>query len=113
MCARPCMGGLGEIFGFDGRVNRMGYVGRAALAGAGLAALAAVGALALRTVRPDGLGDFEAWTHRLTLAVMLLGLWAGFALTTRRLRDMGVEPAHVVPAYAALWVVNTELVMPL
>jgi uncharacterized membrane protein YhaH (DUF805 family) len=107
------MGGLGEIFGFDGRVNRLGYLGRSSLAGAGLAVLAALGALALATFRPDGVGDFEVWTHRLTLALLLLGLWAGFALTTRRLRDIGMEPAHVVPAYAALWVVNTELLQPM
>ena len=107
------MGGLGEIFGFDGRVNRMGYLGRASLAVLGLAALAALGALALRTVALDGLGDFEVWTKRLSVAVMLLGLWASFALTTRRLRDMGIEPAHVAPPYAALWVGNVQLLVPM
>jgi uncharacterized membrane protein YhaH (DUF805 family) len=107
------MGGLGEIFGFDGRINRLGYLGRCMIAAAGLAALAGLGAFALSTFRPDGVGDFEIWTHRLTVAVILLGLWASFALTTRRLRDMGMEPAHIVPVYAALWVVNTELLQPM
>ena len=107
------MGGLGELFGFDGRVNRLGYLWRSVLVGAGLMALAAGGALALATLRPGGMGDFEAWSQRVTMAVMLLGLWSGFALTTRRLRDMGLEPAHVVPAYAALWVVNMELLAPM
>ncbi len=107
------MGGLGELFGFDGRINRLGYLWRSVAAGAGLTGLAALSALALTTLRPGGMDDLEVWTQRLTMAVILLGLWAGFALTTRRLRDMGLEPAHVVPAYAALWVVNTELLQPL
>jgi uncharacterized membrane protein YhaH (DUF805 family) len=107
------MGGLGEIFGFDGRINRLGYLGRSSIAGVGLAGAAMLGALALTTVGAGGIGAFDVWTQRLRLAVMLLGLWAGFALTTRRLRDMGMEPAHVVPVYAALWVVNTELLEPM
>jgi uncharacterized membrane protein YhaH (DUF805 family) len=107
------MGGLGEIFGFDGRINRLGYLGRCSIAGAGLAGLAGLGAFALAAFRPGGVGDFEAWSHRLTMAVILLGLWAGFALTTRRLRDMGMEPAHLAPPYAALWVGNAELLAPM
>jgi uncharacterized membrane protein YhaH (DUF805 family) len=107
------MGGLGELFGFDGRINRLGYLWRAALVGAGLAGLAALSAFALATLHPGGMGDFEVWTQRLTMAVILLGLWAGFALTTRRLRDMGLEPAHVAPPFAALWVGNAELLQPM
>jgi uncharacterized membrane protein YhaH (DUF805 family) len=107
------MGGLGEIFGFDGCIHRIGYLWRGLLVGIGLAALAAAGSFGLGTLRPDGIGDFQAWTQRVTMAVVLLGLWAGFALTTRRLRDLGLEPAHVVPAYAALWVINTELLRPM
>ena len=107
------MGGFGELFGFDGRVNRLGLVWRSAVVGAGLAALAAAGAVALTTFGPGGVGDFQTWTQRLTMAVVLISLWAGFALATRRLRDMGIEPVYVVPAYAALWVANTELLQPL
>ena len=107
------MGGLGEFFGFDGRINRLGYLWRSIVVGAALLGLTAFGAVALATLRPAGMGDFQAWTQRLTLAIILLGLWAGFGLTTRRLRDMGLEPAHVVPAYAALWVCNTELLQPM
>ena len=107
------MSGLGEIFGFDGRINRLGYVWRALAIGVALAALAALAAVGLATWRPDGIGDSQVWTQRLTMGVILLGLWAGFALTTRRLRDMGLEPAHVVPAYAALWVIDTQLLRPM
>jgi uncharacterized membrane protein YhaH (DUF805 family) len=47
------------------------------------------------------------------VAVVLLALWAGTAIASRRLRDMGMEPAHIVPLYAALWVVNVVLLEPL
>lgn len=107
------MGGLGEFFGFDGRINRLGYLWRCAAVGAALFGLTLLGSVALANLHPGGMGDFEVWTQRLTLAVMLLGLWAGFALTTRRLRDMGLEPAHVAPGYAALWVINAELLQPM
>lgn len=107
------MGGLGELFGFDGRINRLGFVWRSLVVAIGLAALAALGAMALATVQPGGLDALQVWTQRLTMAVILLGLWAGFGLTTRRLRDMGLEPAYVVPIYAALWVVNVELLQPM
>lgn len=107
------MGGPGEFFGFDGNINRLGYLWRALVVGVALAALTMLGRIALATFRPDGMGDFEAWTQRLGMAIILIGLWAGCALTTRRLRDMGLEPAHVVPAYAALWVINTELLQPM
>jgi uncharacterized membrane protein YhaH (DUF805 family) len=39
-------------------------------------------------------------------------LWSGFALACRRLRDMGLEPALVVPAYVAVWVMNALIVEP-
>lgn len=107
------MGSLSEIFGFDGRVNRLGYMARGVLVAAGLAGLGMAGALALATLSPAGLGSLETWTQRLRIAVILLGLWAGFALTTRRLRDMGIEPAHLAPPYAALWVGNAELLAPM
>jgi uncharacterized membrane protein YhaH (DUF805 family) len=107
------MGGLGEFFGFDGRINRLGYLWRCIVVGACLFGLTALGSVALATLRPDGIGDFEVWTQRLTMAVILLGLWAGFALTTRRLRDMGLEPTHVAPGYAALWVINAVLLQPM
>ena len=107
------MGGLGEFFGFDGRINRLGLVWRSVVVGTGIAALAAIAAIALVTLGPGGVGDFETWTQRLTLAVILLSLWAGFGLATRRLRDMGIEPVYVAPAFAALWVADRELLQPL
>lgn len=107
------MGGLGELFGFDGRIHRIGYLWRSLVVATALVALAALGAVGLANLPPMGVGNLQVWSQRLTLAVVLLGLWAGFGLTTRRLRDMGLEPAYVVPAYAALWVVNVELLQPM
>jgi len=108
------MGALGEIFGFDGRINRIGYLWRSLVAGVGIAALS-VGALMVTAfvLRPDSVAGAEAMSQRLVLGAVLLGLWSAFALATRRLRDMGLEPTYVVPGYAALWVVNTVLLEPL
>jgi uncharacterized membrane protein YhaH (DUF805 family) len=108
------MGVFGEFFGFDGRVNRLGYLWRSVVATLGLAVLAGIAAFVLATVaRPSSEAGFEAWLQWLVLAIMLLALWSGFALASRRLRDMGFEPIHIVPIYAALWVVNTVLLQPL
>jgi uncharacterized membrane protein YhaH (DUF805 family) len=108
------MGAFGELFGFDGRINRLGYLWRSIVAVVVLSVLAAGGvALILFVMRPQGVVGLDVWGQRLTTAVLLLALWSGFALATRRLRDMGFEPTHIVPVYAALWVVNTVLLEPL
>jgi uncharacterized membrane protein YhaH (DUF805 family) len=108
------MGALGEIFGFEGRIDRVGYLWRSLVAGAAIGALTlgALAAVAL-VIRPDSLAEAAALSQRLALGAVLLALWSGFALATRRLRDMGLEPVHIVPVYAALWVVNTVLLEPL
>ena len=108
------MGGLGEIFGFDGRVNRLGYLWRTLVAGVVIAVVAGVGAAGIVVfARPDGVESLQGWLQYDLVAVMLLSLWSGFALTARRLRDMGLEPAHIVPLYAALWVANAVLLQPM
>jgi uncharacterized membrane protein YhaH (DUF805 family) len=105
---------MGEFFGFDGRINRLGYLWRsvAVMLALGLVAAGAVAA-GVFVLRPRGLADLEVWGQRLAMAMALLALWSGLALASRRLRDMGLEPAHVVPLYAALWVINVVLVEPL
>jgi uncharacterized membrane protein YhaH (DUF805 family) len=108
------MGVFSEFFGFDGRINRLGYLWRSLVVTVGLALLAGAGAGALFSlVRPLGQGGFDAWMQRLVLVTLLLALWSSFAIASRRLRDMGFEPIHIVPLYAALWVVNTVLLQPL
>jgi uncharacterized membrane protein YhaH (DUF805 family) len=105
---------MGEFFGFDGRINRVGYLWRSVVVALALG-LIAVGGVATIVfgLRPQGLANLEVWSQRLTVGMVLLGLWSGLALASRRLRDMGLEPAYVAPVYAALWVVNTVLVAPM
>jgi uncharacterized membrane protein YhaH (DUF805 family) len=108
------MGAFGEFFGFDGRINRLGYLWRSIVAAIGIAALAIGGAVVLVVgLRPQSITGAEGWLQWLTTGLVLLGLWTGFALATRRLRDMGLEPAHIVPIWAALWVVNAVLLAPM
>src|SRR5579862_5749234 len=107
------MGAFGELFGFDGRIDRLGFLWRGAVAAAAIAALA-VGAIWLtRTLDPGGVGGVSGYDREIITCAVLLGLWASFALAARRLRDMGLEPAHVVPLYAALWVINEVLLEPM
>ena len=108
------MGAFGEFFGFEGRISRLGYLGRALGAALGVIVLAVGGgATLLFVVRPMGLAGFEAGTRWLTITFILLWLWSSFALATRRLRDMGLEPTHIVPLYGAFWVVGVGLLTPL
>ncbi|HLY79901.1 MAG TPA: DUF805 domain-containing protein [Caulobacteraceae bacterium] len=108
------MGAISELFGFEGRIGRVGYLCRSIAVVALVLALALEGSAALmRLVRPMGLGDYESANHALTIGVALLALWSSLALASRRLRDMGLEPAHILPLFVALWVVNTVLLEPL
>jgi uncharacterized membrane protein YhaH (DUF805 family) len=110
----PDMGAFGKLFGFDGRISRLGYLGRGLAAAIGVIVLATGGGAALVfVVRPTGLGGFESGAQWLTIAIILLWLWSSFALATRRLRDMGLEPTHIVPLYGAFWVVGVGLLTPL
>jgi uncharacterized membrane protein YhaH (DUF805 family) len=108
------MGAISELFGFEGRIGRLGYLCRFIAVLALVLALALEGSAALlRLVRPLGLGEYEQASRSLTIVVALLALWSSLALAGRRLRDMGVEPVHILPLFVALWVVNTALVEPL
>jgi uncharacterized membrane protein YhaH (DUF805 family) len=108
------MGAIGEIFGFDGRINRLGYLWRSIVAALVISLLAGIAAAGLVfLIRPEGLGGFEDVAQKVAIGGVLLALWSGFALASRRLRDMGLEPAHIVPVFAALWVVNAALLEPL
>jgi uncharacterized membrane protein YhaH (DUF805 family) len=108
------MGAFGEFFGFDGRIDRLGYFWRSLGAAVLIVIAASAGAaLLIFVVRPAGDARYEFGAQALTVAVVLLALWSTVALASRRLRDMGLEPAHIVPLYAALWVINVVLLQPL
>jgi uncharacterized membrane protein YhaH (DUF805 family) len=108
------MGAFGELLGFEGRINRLGYLWRMMLVWLALAALVTVGGGALVfIVKPMGFGDYQTGVQWMTIGAVLLALWASLALASRRLRDMGLEPVYFVPLYAALWVVNSVLVAPM
>jgi uncharacterized membrane protein YhaH (DUF805 family) len=108
------MGAISELFSFEGRIGRLGYLCRFIVALALVLALALEGSAALmRLVRPLGLSEFELAGRALTIVVALLALWSSLALAGRRLRDMGAEPAYILPMFVTLWVANTVLVEPL
>jgi len=105
---------MGQFFGFDGRVSRLGYLWRSIVVAIAIAALAGVTLWALTNVLvPDGVTGPVGVQRDVITGAFLLALWASFALASRRLRDMGLEPAHIVPLYAALWVVNAVLLEPM
>ena len=108
------MGAFGELLGFEGRINRLGYLWRMILVWLALAVLVVAGIAALVfVVKPLGLGDYQTGVQWMTIGAVLLALWDGLALASRRLRDMGLEPVYIVPLYAALWVVNAVLLQPI
>lgn len=107
------MGAFGELFGFDGRINRLGYLWRSLVVVIALGVLAGFAVWgAVFFLSPQGVMGDDQIVPQVITGVYLLALWSGFALASRRLRDMGLEPAHLVPIYAALWVVNSVLLEP-
>ena len=105
---------MGEFFGFDGRISRLGFLWRSIVALTSIAGLAAGSLWGLGHVyAPDGLAGPSGLSADVVTGAVLLLLWCSFALASRRLRDMGLEPVHIVPLYAALWVINAVLLQPL
>jgi uncharacterized membrane protein YhaH (DUF805 family) len=108
------MGGLSEFFTFEGRIGRTSYLLRTLGLWLGIGAAAFGGRVLLEhVVRPMGLGGYDAGAHGLAAGILLAALWSSAALASRRLRDMGLEPVHWLPAYFALWAVYTGLLQPL
>ena len=108
------MGAFSEFFGFEGRISRLGYLWRCLSVGLGIGVLSIGGGAFLDiVVRPLGQAGYDAGVHGLAVGIMLAARGASAAISSRRLRDMGVEPIHVVPAYFALWLVYALLLQPL
>ena len=104
-----------EFFGFDGRLDRVGYLWRSLVMAALLAAVAG-GAIWFNTyvLDPDSLTGGSGLDNEIPTGALLAGAsWSCFALTTRRLRDIGLEPIYIVPLCAALWVINEVLLEPM
>jgi uncharacterized membrane protein YhaH (DUF805 family) len=108
------MSAFWEFFGFDGRLGRFGYLWRSAVAFAGVVALAGGAIMALPAALDAAPVARITDADQIVIAIAMgAALWSGFALACRRLRDMGLEPALVVPAYVAVWVMNALVVAPL
>ncbi|HEX3916623.1 MAG TPA: DUF805 domain-containing protein [Caulobacteraceae bacterium] len=109
------MGAFGELFGFDGRITRLGFLWRLIVSVVGVSVLTGAGVAALIfLIGPQSLyGAPDSWMRWLIIGLALLSLWISVALASRRLRDMGLEPVYIIPLYAALWVVDTVLLQPL
>jgi uncharacterized membrane protein YhaH (DUF805 family) len=103
-----------EFFTFEGRLDRLGYLWRCAALLFVLAGLESVGRNMLVVLLGEhGLFGVRTWTEWATAAVLLLAAWAALALSSRRLRDMGAEPAWVVPLYGFLCSVGIGLGEPM
>jgi uncharacterized membrane protein YhaH (DUF805 family) len=108
------MGAFSEFFGFEGRIGRLGYLWRCLAVGLGIGVLSVGGGAVLElVVRPMGLTGYQAGARGVAVGVMLSAMWSSGALASRRLRDMGLEPVHVVPAFLGLWVVYAMLMQRL
>jgi uncharacterized membrane protein YhaH (DUF805 family) len=102
-----------EFFTFEGRLDRLGYLWRCAALLIVLAGLESFGRNLLVVLMGEhGLFGVRTWTEWSTAAVLLLAAWASLALSSRRLRDIGAEPAWVVPLYGFMCSVGIGLGEP-
>lgn len=94
---------LSEFFGFDGCIDRIGYVSRGAVVATVLCAVAVGGERFLDYALNGGsLFGIRTWAEWGAYTLLALAAWAALGLTSRRLRGMGAEPAWVVPIYGFL-----------
>jgi uncharacterized membrane protein YhaH (DUF805 family) len=108
------MSAFWDLFSFDGRLSRFGYLWRSAVAFAAIVGLAGGAILMLPAALDAAPVARVTDADQIVIAIAMgAALWTGFALACRRLRDMGLEPAFVVPAYVAVWVMNAFVAAPL
>ena len=55
---------------------------------------------------------YDTGAHALAVGITLSAMWAVAAIASRRLRDVGLEPVHVVPAFFILWLVYVGVLQP-
>lgn len=101
---------LGTFFGFGGRLGRLQYLGYATLLGVGFWMLVGLSLLtALTSLSGSGGGKgggLGAMLLPLVILVPLFG-WSSLALQAKRIRDIGWNPAVVIPA----WMVVTTVAL--
>lgn len=97
-------------FDFDGRLDRLGFAVRCLVVTAVAWILVSYGRSGVGFLL-DGSGVFgvRTWSAWAQLLVLMAAAWATLALASRRLRDMGAEPAWVVPIWGVLCSVGVEL----
>ena len=82
-----------EMFGFTGRMARLPYFGYSVLAYVVMALLGAIGAvLAIGSHNPVGILVGVVFF----LAVVVVGVWTGFALWIKRLHDLDLPGTHAI-----------------
>ena len=90
---------MGEFFGFDGRISRLGFLWRSIVALTSIAGLAAGSLWGLGHVyAPDGLAGPSGLTSDVVTGAILLLLWCSFALASRRLMRVSNRNICTVPA---------------
>ena len=94
---------IGTFFGFGGRIGRLQYFGCSLVLGVGVVVLAMFSfAGALSHSAGKGADAAAAAASFLPLLILLpVFLWASLALQAKRIRDIGWNPAVVIP----LWMV--------
>ena len=101
---------VGTFFGFGGRIGRLQYFGYSCVLGVGMVVIAAF-ALAGAVGHTTGKGDAAAAASSLLplLIVLPVFLWSSLALQAKRIRDIGWNPAVVIPAWMTVSAVAAML----
>jgi uncharacterized membrane protein YhaH (DUF805 family) len=95
------------LFGFGGRIGRLEYflLSCALVIIATLLFFMIVSGLAPHDAMPAGAASREAMVRPVLIAVVVIApiiIWFSLALQAKRLRDMGWNPAIVIPAWFAI-----------
>jgi len=93
------MQAMSAFFDFDGRLGRLDFVWRCAVLAGVADCLAVFGrAVLMVAIGPEGLFGVRTWADWGVVAIVAVAAWSALSLVSRRLRDIGAEPAWVVPA---------------
>jgi uncharacterized membrane protein YhaH (DUF805 family) len=100
---------LATLFGFQGRLGRLPYLGWSAAAMFLLIAVAAfflvVGIGLAGATSPDGAGP-KILGGLMALTSLVVGMWTSLALSAKRIRDTGFAPLPVIIGFLLLTLVD-------